>query len=215
MPKVYVRNLAMSLDGYAAGPNQSLENPLGEGGENLHQWMVVTKTFRKMYGEDGGEEGLNNDFAARGHAGIGAFIMGRNMFGPVRGEWGESDWRGWWGDEPPYHHPVFVLTHHAHDPIPMEGGTTFHFVTDGMEAALEQATEAAGDQDVLIAGGASTVWQYLQAGLVDEVHLAVAPILLGGGARLFEGPLAGYECVELVSSPKAAHIRLARTATAG
>jgi dihydrofolate reductase len=167
-----------------------------------------------MLGKDGGTEGVDHDFLVRGDAGVGATIMGRNMFGPIRGAWGGSDWTGWWGDNPPYHHPVFVLTHHPHEPIAMAGGTTFHFVTDGIEAALRRAVDAAGGQDVRLGGGAATVRQYLRAGLVDELHLAVVPILLGRGERLFDdlgaGPY-GYECVELAASPTVAHVRLART----
>ena len=218
MPKLCVRNLSISLDGYVAGPNQGLETPLGEGGRRLHEWVFVTKAGRRMFGQEGGEEGIDDSFVARGDENIGATIMGRNMFGPMRGPWDPADdWKGWWGDEPPYHSPVFVLTHHAHEPIPMEGGTTFHFVTDGIEAALERAFDAAGGKDVRVGGGAATVRQYLQAGLIDELHLAVAPLLLGAGERLYDGlgPAEGYECVELVSSPAVAHVRLARTATAG
>ena len=206
MPKLRVHNFSMSLDGYGAGPDQSLENPLGVGGERLHDWVFTTRGGRQMIGEDGGEEGVDNDFFAAGVDGIGAHVMGRNMFGPVRGTWGDSDWKGWWGDNPVYHHPVFVLTHHEHDPIPMEGGTTFYFVTDGIESALEQAFAAANGADVRLGGGVATVQQYLRAGLIDDLHVAVVPILLGGGERLFEH-LEGapaYECVEFVSSGTAA-----------
>jgi dihydrofolate reductase len=198
----------MSVDGYVAGPNQSLAEPLGVGGERLHGWMFATRTWSRMVGEEGGDEGLDDDFAARGDAGVGATIMGRNMFGPIRGPWGDEEWKGWWGDEPPYHHPVFVLTHHAHEPIPMEGGTVFNFVTDGIEAALERALEAAGGKDVRIGGGASTVRQYLNAGLIDEMHVAIVPVLLGGGERLFEN-LSGfsnkYECARFETSPHVTH----------
>ncbi len=214
MPKLRVHNYAISLDGYAAGPRQSLENPLGENGESLHEWVFATRYGRRMIGEEGGDEGIDQEFLERGDIGIGATIMGRNMFGPIRGPWTDDEWKGWWGDEPPYHHPVFVLTHHPRPSIPMEGGTTFHFVTDGIEAALEQAIEAAGGNDVRIGGGASTVQQYLRAGLVDELHLAISPVLLGDGERLFDnldGGPEGFECVELVSSPSAVHVRLART----
>ena len=214
MPKLRVHNYAISLDGYAAGPRQSLENPLGENGESLHEWVFATRYGRRMIGEEGGDEGIDQEFLERGDIGIGATIMGRNMFGPIRGPWSDDEWKGWWGDEPPYHHPVFVLTHHPRPPIPMEGGTTFHFVSDGIEAALEQAIEAAGGNDVRIGGGASTVQQYLRAGLVDELHLAISPVLLGDGERLFDnldGGPEGFECVELVSSPSAVHVRLART----
>lgn len=214
MPKLRVHNLAVSLDGYAAGPHQGLDNPLGIGGPLLHTWMFETRTWRKMLGEDGGDEGIDDQFMARGNAGIGATIMGRNMFGPVRGPWGDDEWRGWWGSNPPYHHPVFVLTHHPRPPIPMEGGTTFHFVSDGIDAALAVAFEAAGGADVRLGGGAATIQQYLRARLIDDMHVAIVPVLLGGGARLFDnldGGPGGYECAELVASPSVAHVRLART----
>jgi len=214
MGKLRVHNLSISIDGYGAGPNQSLENPLGVGGPGLHEWVFKTRTGRRMLGEEGGDEGLDDQFLERGDAGIGATIMGRNMFGPVRGRWPDEDWKGWWGPNPPYHHPVFVLTHHPREPIPMEGGTTFNFVTDGIESALSQAFAAAGDQDVRLGGGPSTVQQYLKAGLVDELHVAIVPIFLGAGERLFDhldgGPF-GYECVELVSSPWVTHARFVRT----
>jgi dihydrofolate reductase len=212
MAKLRVHNLAMSLDGYVAGPDQSPDAGLGVGGEQLHEWMFRTHHWRQRLGEDGGEEGVDNDFLTVGDEDIGATIMGRNMFGPIRGDWGDEDWRGWWGPEPPYHHPVFVLTHHPRDPLPMEGGTTFHFVTDGIEAALEQAVTAADGRDVRLGGGASTVRQYLRAGLVDELHVPVAPVLLGSGERLFEdlGTLDGYRCEEVVTSPHVAHFRLVR-----
>jgi dihydrofolate reductase len=213
MPKLRVRNLSMSLDGYVAGPDQSLDNPLGVDGGRLHEWAVATRSFHQMQGTDGGDEGLDNKFHIQGDAGIGATIMGRNMFGPIRGPWNDLEWTGWWGNNPPYHHPVFVLTHHARPSVTMQGGTTFHFVDDGIEAALARAFDAAGGQDVRIGGGASTVQQYLRAGLIDEMHLAVVPILLGGGERLFDGLDGGpdgYECVELACSPSVAHVRLAR-----
>lgn len=217
MSKVRVANFSISLDGYGAGPDQSREHPLGVGGEQLHEWVVATRSWRQSHGLDGGEAGLDDEFAARGLAGTGATIMGRNMFGPIRGPWaGQGEWTGWWGDEPPFHHPVLILTHHPHPPIPMAGGTTFHFVTEGIEAALAQAREAAAGGYVQIAGGSATIQQYLRAGLIDELHLAIVPVLLGGGERLFDqlpGGPAGYRCVELVSSPAAAHARLARTAT--
>ena len=215
MPKLRVHNLAMSVDGYVAGPDQSIDNPLGVGGPKLHEWVFATRTGRRMMlGVDGGEEGVDDRFMARGDVGIGATIMGRNMFGPVRGPWGDDEWTGWWGDDPPYHHPVFVLTHHARPPIPMQGGTTFHFVTDGIEAALERAFDAANGDDVRLGGGASTVQQYLRAGLVDELHVAIVPILLAGGQRLFDnldGGPEGYECVEFAGSAAVAHVRFART----
>jgi dihydrofolate reductase len=201
--------MTMSLDGYVAGPDQTLENPLGVGGMKLHEWLLATRTFHEDHGTgDGGETGLDDDRAARWNENVGATIMGRNMFGPIRGRWGEEAWNGWWGDDPPYHNPVFVLTHHAREPIEMDGGTTFHFVTDGIEAALERARAAAGDKDVSIGGGASTIQQYLRAGLVDQMALDVVPVLLGGGERLLdnvEGALQVFECVELVSSPRVAH----------
>jgi dihydrofolate reductase len=215
MPKLRVHNLAMSLDGYVAGPNQGPDNPLGVGGPKLHDWVFQTRTGCRMFGADGGEEGIDDDFMARADAGIGATIMGRNMFGPIRGPWGDDQWTGWWGDTPPYRHPVFVLTHHPRPPIEMNGGTTFHFVTDGLEAALERAFAAADGQDVRLGGGAATVQQYLRAGLVDELHVAIVPILLGGGERLFDNLDGGadYEAVEIVSSPSVAHVRLAPAAT--
>jgi dihydrofolate reductase len=210
LPKLRVHNFSISLDGYAAGPNQDIDNPLGMGGSRLHEWVFETRYGRRMIGLEGGAEGLDNEFLRRGDAGVGATIMGRNMFGPIRGEWGAEDWTGWWGEDPPYHHPVFVLTHHPHGPIEMEGGTTFHFVDDGIEAAVSRAFDAAGGGDVRLGGGVATIQQYLRAGLIDEMHLAVVPIFLGGGERLFDhlegGPL-GYECVEFVSSPAVAHIR--------
>jgi dihydrofolate reductase len=212
--KLRVHNFAISLDGYGAGPNQDVDNPLGVRGPELHEWAFQTRTFRQMLGMDGGEEGLDDRFAAEGDAGIGATVMGRNMFGPIRGAWGEADWKGWWGDEPPYHHPVFVLTHHPHEPITMEGGTTFSFVTDGIHAALEEAFAAAGGKDVRLGGGVGAIQQYLRAGLLDEMHLVIVPVLLGRGERLFDnldgGPV-GYECVELVSSPSVVHARFARS----
>ncbi|MEX2267865.1 MAG: dihydrofolate reductase family protein [Acidimicrobiia bacterium] len=215
MPKLRVHNFAVSLDGYAAGPDQDVDNPLGVGGRGLHEWAFATRAFRKMQGMDGGEPGIDDDFIARGDEGIGATIMGRNMFGPIRGSWSDESWTGWWGDTPPYHHPVFVLTHHPRAAITMEGGTTFHFVEAGIDAALEQAFDAADGNDVRIGGGAATIQQYLGAGLIDEMHLAFVPILLGSGERLFDhldgGPV-GYECVEFLSSPSVAHARFARSA---
>ena len=214
MPKVRVHNFSISLDGYAAGPDQSLDNPLGVGGHRLHDWAFATRTFRQMQGMDGGDVGLDDEFAAQGGAGIGATIMGRNMFGPIRGSWGDDQWTGWWGDDPPYHHPVFVLTHHPRPSFAMQGGTTFHFVEDGIEAALERAIEAADGQDVMIGGSAATIQQYMHAGLIDELHVVIVPILLGSGERLFdhlEGSPDRYECVPLVSSPSVVHVRLSRT----
>jgi dihydrofolate reductase len=222
MAKVRVHNFSISLDGYGAGPDQDLDNPLGVGGPRLHEWALGTRGARTTFGMDGGDTGMDDDFWRRGDVGVGATIMGRNMFGPIRGPWGEAgpagqeEWRGWWGEEPPYHHPVFVLTHHPRPPIEMEGGTTFNFVDDGIESALEQAVEAADGQDVRIGGGASTIQQFLRARLIDELHVAIVPILLGGGERLFADlgdGIDGYECVELASSPSVAHVRLARAAT--
>jgi dihydrofolate reductase len=213
MPKLRVHNMAISLDGYGAGPDQSLDNPLGVGGTRLHEWVFETRTGRQMVGMDGGEEGVDDEFVAEGDRGIGATVMGRNMFGPIRGPWGSDPWHGWWGDEPPYHHPVFVLTHHPRASIPMQGGTTFHFVDGGIEAALERAFAAADGKDVRLGGGIGTIQQYLRAGLIDEMHVPIVPVLLGGGERLFdhlEGGPEGYEVVEFVSSPAVAHVRLAR-----
>lgn len=213
MPRVRVHNLAMSLDGYVAGPDQSVEDPLGVGGEALHEWMFVTRTGAAMVGEASGSDGVDDAFVRARAVGVGATIMGRNMFGPVRGRWPDETWTGWWGDDPPYHHPVFVLTHHERPPVPMQGGTTFHFVTEGIEAALEQAMRAADGADVVIGGGASTVQQYLRAGLVDELHVVVVPILLGGGERLFDGVPGverSYERAELVMSDAVTHVVLRR-----
>jgi dihydrofolate reductase len=213
MPQVRVHNFAVSFDGYAAGPDQSVDNPLGVGGERLHEWVFETRTGRAMLGEQDGEQGIDDDFMVRGDAEIGATIMGRNMFGPIRGAWGDDQWRGWWGDNPPYHHPVFVITHHPRASISMQGGTTFHFV-DGVDTALERARDAAGDKDIRLGGGVSTIQQFLRAGLIDDLHLAFVPILLRGGERLFDhldGGPEGYECVEFVSSPSVAHVRFART----
>ena len=200
--------ISISLDGFAAGPNQTEEQPLGEGGERLHEWVLPTASWRRQHGKEGGEKGPDDDAAAEFGKGVGAFIMGRNMFGPPGGgEWDES-WRGWWGEDPPYHVPVFVLTHHAREPLPMEGGTTFHFVTDGIESALEQARAAAGDQDVKIIGGANVIQQYLAAGLLDELRLHIAPVVLGGGERLLENvgdPT--LEPIDVVASPAATHVK--------
>ena len=202
--------LAMSLDGYAAGPNQSLENPLGERGDELHEFFLKTTRF----GGPGGSEADERCVAA-GEENIGATIMGRNMFGPVRGDWGDSDWKGWWGEEPPYHHPVFVLTHHARDPIEMQGGTTFHFVTAGIHAALEQAFAASGGQDVRLGGGADVIKQYVRAGLVDELHAVIVPVLLGAGEKLLEpigDQVHAFDVTDVVSSPdsKVTHVTLVR-----
>ena len=213
MAKLRLHNFSMSLDGYAAGPNQSREEPLGIGGERLHDWMFSTRFWHEMVGEPGGDEGLDNDFAVRSDEGIGATIMGRKMFGPIRGPWGDEDWRGWWGDNPPYHHPVFVLTHYPHDPIEMQGGTTFYFVTDGIEPALKRAFEAAQGKDVRVGGGASVVQQYMRAGLLDELHVAIAPRLLGSGEHLLYGldlTALGYECTTHVPTAAATHVVLSR-----
>jgi dihydrofolate reductase len=215
MPKLRVHNLAISLDGYAAGPGQDLDNPLGLGGPRLHEWVFATRYGRRMFGQEGGDEGIDDAFLAQGDAGIGATIMGRNMFGPIRGPWGGDPWSGWWGETPPYHHAVFVLTHHPHEAIPMQGGTTFHFVSTGIEAALQRAFEAADGKDVRLGGGAATIQQYLRAGLIDELHMAIVPVLLGGGERFFDhldGGPQGYECVEVVCSLAVTHVRLARVA---
>jgi dihydrofolate reductase len=214
MQKLRVHNFAISLDGYGAGPDQDLDNPLGVGGPLLHEWVFETRLGREMQGVEGGDEGIDNRFIAAGDAGIGATIMGRNMFGPIRGPWKDDGWKGWWGDDPPYHHHVFVLTHHPQAPIKMQGGTTFNFVDDGIEAALERAFDAAGSKDVRLGGGVSTIQQYMKAGLVDEMHVAIVPVLLGRGERLFDNlgdRAAGYKCVELVSSPAVVHARFVRS----
>jgi dihydrofolate reductase len=213
MGKVRVAGFAVSLDGYGAGPEQSLQDPLGKRGTELHRWFFGTKTFKAMFGQAGGSDGVDEDYARRSMEGFGAFILGRNMFGPVRGAWHDEDWKGWWGDNPPYHAPTYILTHHPRDPIVMEGGTTFHFVTDGIEAALEQARAAAGARDVKIGGGVSTVRQYLQAGLIDELHFAVSPVLLGRGEAMFAGidlPALGFQVAETAPTELATHIVLRR-----
>jgi dihydrofolate reductase len=214
MPKLRVHNFAISVDGYGAGPDQGLETPLGVRGTELHDWVFETRTGRRMIGgQEGGTTGVDDAFIARGFDGIGATIMGRNMFGPVRGDWGDEEWKGWWGDEPPFHHPVFVLTHHARSPLTMDGGTTFHFVTDGIESAWRQAVDAAGDLDIRLGGGVSTIQAYLRAGLVDDLHVVVVPVLLERGERLFDhldGAMAGYKCVEFTPSDAVVHVRFAR-----
>ncbi len=215
MPKLRVHNFSISLDGYAAGPHQDLEHPIGVGGSHLHEWVFRTDTGRRLIGEAVNEttDGIDDRFMRDGIDGIGATIMGRNMFGPVRGGWPDEEWTGWWGDEPPYHHPVFVLTHHDRPSFDMAGGTTFSFVTDGIDAALDRAFDAADGLDVRLGGGASAVQQYLRAGLVDELHLVIVPVLLGGGERLFtDGVVAadGYSCLEMVGSDDVTHVRLAR-----
>ncbi len=212
--RVRVEGFTVSLDGYGAGPNQDLDHPLGIGGTDLHQWLFPTRTIQQtLFGVDGGTTGIYDDFAARGFRHIGAWILGRNMYGPVRGAWPDLDWKGWWGDDPPYHVPAFILTHHARPSIEMKGGTTFHFVTGGIHEALERARDAAKDRDVRIGGGASTIQQYLRAGLIDELHIAISPLLLGQGERLFDGIDAralGYECVQFVASENATHVVLRR-----
>jgi dihydrofolate reductase len=214
MSKLRVNAFTLSLDGYGAGPDQDLQNPLGVGGSALHKWAFSTRTFRKMFGEEGGANGVDEDFAARSFENVGAWILGRNMFGPIRGEWPDDSWKGWWGDNPPYHVPVFVLTHHKRASFTMEGDTTFHFVTDGIHSALEQAKAAAGGQDVRLGGGVSTIRQYLQEKLIDEMHLAIAPVLLGAGENLFAGldmPKLGYLCSEQVATPLATHVVIKRS----
>lgn len=213
MGKVRVAGFAVSIDGFGAGPDQSPEYPLGKRGPELMQWLFPTRTFRSMVGKDGGTDGTDDRFARVAMEGFGAFILGRNMFGPIRGEWPNDAWKGWWGDNPPYHAPTFILTHHARAPIVMQGGTTFHFVTDGIEAALAQAKAAAGDRDVKIGGGVSTVRQYLLAGAIDELHFAQSPVVLGRGESLFAGidlPGLGYRVTEVVPTELATHVELTR-----
>ena len=213
MSKLRVAAFSISADGYGAGPNQGLENPLGEHGTDLHEWFVDTPTFRRMQGLDGGSAGKDEEFAARSMQNLGAWILGRNMFGPVRGPWPDESWRGWWGETPPYHVPVFVLTHHPRPPLVMSGGTTFYFVSDGIRAALDRAREAAGPLDVRVGGGVATIQQYVRERLIDELHLAVAPVLLGRGESLFEGldwRALGYRCVQTVAGEKASHVVIAK-----
>jgi dihydrofolate reductase len=213
MTRVRVHNFTISLDGYGAGPRQTREEPLGVGGEALHDWYVVTRTFQRVIGKTGGSTGVDDDIAARFGEGVGAWIMGRNMFGPIRGAWPDDTWRGWWGKNPPYHGPVFVLTHHARRSIEMEGGTVFHFVTDGIRAAMDRAKTAAEGRDVEIGGGVSTIRQYLEAGLIDEMHVAISPRLLGSGEHLLYGidlPALGYECTMHTPTAAATHIMLTR-----
>ena len=212
MTRVRVASFTISLDGYGAGPHQSIDDPLGLGGTDLHRWLFPTRTFqRNLFGKHGGTTGVDDDFAARGFENLGAWVLGRNMFSPTRGAWADMNWKGWWGDTPPYHVPVFILTHHARPSIEMDGGTTFHFVTEGIRVALDRAREAAGERDVRIGGGANTIQQYLRERLIDELHIAISPVLLGDGERLFEGVdlrALGYECVEFVASEKATHVVL-------
>ena len=213
MSKLRVNAFTLSLDGFGAGPDQTMENPLGVGGEDLHKWMTGTRTFHEMVGKDGGTADVDDRFTVRSFDNVGAWILGRNMFGPIRGEWPDESWKGWWGDNPPYHVPVFVLTHYKRDPIEMEGGTIFHFVTGGIHDALDQAKAAAGDKDVRVGGGVSTIRQYLQEKLIDELHLAVSPLLLGKGESLFAGLdmlKLGYQCTEQVATALATHVTIKR-----
>jgi dihydrofolate reductase len=220
MSRLRVAGFTISIDGYGAGPDQDLANPLGIGGQALHEWLLDTRTFQKSHGDSAGElvggqvgrEGVDDRFAARGFENIGAWILGRNMFGPVRGPWPDDSWKGWWGDNPPYHVPVFVLTHHARAPITMAGGTTFYFVTDGIQAALARAKDAAQGKDVRLGGGAGTIRQYLTAGLIDELHLAISPVLLGRGEHLFDGidtVSLGFKCTEHATD-RATHVVLTK-----
>ncbi len=214
MSKVRVAAFSISLDGFGAGIRQDADNPLGVRGFELHAWFQATEAFRKMHGQTAGSQGIDNDFALQSFENVGAWILGRNMFGPVRGPWEGDSWKGWWGDNPPYHTPVFVLTHHARTPLAMEGGTTFHFVTDGLESALEQAREAAKGKDVRIGGGVSVVRQSLTAGWIDEMHLAVSPVLLGEGEHLFSGinlPKLGFTPVKTVPGENATHVLIKKT----
>lgn len=209
MPKLRVSSFTISLDGYGAGPEQSIEHPLGRGGEELHEWLCSTRTFQRISGKGNGSTGIDDKFAARGFENVGAWILGRNMFGPVRGPWPDESWRGWWGGNPPYHVPVFVLTHHARPAITMEGGTVFHFVTGGIETALQHAMDAANGRDVRIGGGVATIRQFLSARLIDEMHFAVSPMFLGDGEAMFAGlnlPALGYLVTEHVASGKATHV---------
>jgi dihydrofolate reductase len=211
MSKVTVHSFSISIDGFGAGPNQDLENPLGVDGTKVFDWFFPTRTFQRMHANQDGETGVDDNIAARGFENIGAYILGRNMFGPVRGEWNSwpEEWKGWWGDEPPYHTPVFVLTHHTRAPLEMKGGTTFHFVTDGIQSALQQAREAAGEKNVRIGGGVSTIRQYLSASLIDELHLAIVPVLLGEGENLLGGlnlTALGYEVAERIEGERATHV---------
>jgi dihydrofolate reductase len=213
--KLRVQCFGISIDGYGAGPDQDLDHPLGVGGPEMMEWFVHTRVWRAMRGQDGGETGTDNTMAEQGFTGIGAWILGRNMFGPVRGPWLDESWRGWWGDEPPYHTPVFVLTHHPRAPLKMAGGTEFRFVTEGIHAALEQATAAAGGRDVRLGGGVATVRQFLRAGLIDELHLAMRPVLLGSGEHLLKDidlRALGYECANSLSGERATHVVLRRRA---
>jgi dihydrofolate reductase len=213
--KVRVQSFAMSIDGYGAGPSQDLQHPLGVNGPELMEWFFHTRVWRQMHGQPDGETGVDNDMAERSFAGVGAWVLGRNMFGPVRGPWPDDSWKGWWGDEPPYHTPVFVLTHHSRPALRMAGGTVFHFVTEGIDAALAQAKAAARGRDVRVGGGVATIRQYLRAGLIDEVHLAIRPVLLGAGEHLLGGidlRALGYECVRHVAGERATHVFMVKRA---
>jgi dihydrofolate reductase len=211
MTKLRVESFALSIDGFGAGPEQSIEDPLGVGGLALHKWFFPTATFQQTHGNKGGTTGIDNDFAARGFHNIGAWILGRNMFGPIRGPWPDDSWKGWWGETPPYHTQVFVLTHYPRQSIEMNGGTTFHFVTDGIHAALKRAKEAALGRDVRLGGGVATIQQYLRAGLIDEMHIAISPVVLGSGEKLFSHidlPTLGYRCIDVTGTQEATHIIL-------
>lgn len=213
MTRVRVEGFTISLDGYGAGPEQDIDHPLGRGGTELHPWLTATRTFQRTHGQDGGSTGVDDDFAARGFENVGAWILGRNMFGPIRGDWTDESWKGRWGDEPPYHCPVYVLTHHGRTPIEMQGGTTFQFVTGGIHEALDRARAAAGGQDVRVGGGPDTIRQYLREALIDELHIAIAPVLLGRGEPLFQGldvRALGYQCVDAIASTKATHLIIRR-----
>ncbi len=215
MSKLRVLSFSISIDGFTAGPNQDLQNPLGVNGPELMEWYFHTRSWRKMHGHADGETGVDNEIAEHSFANIGAWILGRNMFGPVRGPWPDDSWKGWWGDEPPYHVPVFVLTHHARPPLEMKGGTVFHFVTDGIESALKQARAAAGGLDVRLGGGAATIRQYLRAGLVDELHHPVRPVVMGSGEQLYRDldiRALGYECKKFVQGERAMHVFLGKRA---
>ena len=213
MTRVRVEGFTISLDGYGAGPEQDIDHPLGRGGTELHPWLTATRTFQRTHGQDGGSTGVDDDFAARGFENVGAWILGRNMFGPIRGDWTDESWKGWWGDEPPYHCPVYVLTHHGRTPIEMQGGTTFQFVTGGIHEALDRARAAAGGQDVRVGGGPDTIRQYLREALIDELHIAIEPVLLGRGEPLFQGldvRALGYQCVDAIATTKATHLIIRR-----
>ncbi len=215
MSKLVVQSFSISIDGFGAGPNQDLQNPLGVRGTELMEWFFHTRMWRRMHGNQDGETGVDNSIAEQGFARIGAWILGRNMFGPVRGPWPDESWRGWWGEEPPYHVPVFVLTNHPRAPLPMRGGTEFRFVTGGIHEALKQAAAAAGEREVRVGGGVSTIRQYLRAALLDELHLVIRPVLLGSGEHLLGGidlPALGYECAQYVAGERAAHVFLRKRA---